>query len=267
MVKGLYTAYTGMVNEQRRLDVLANNLANANTTGYKKEGMVAQSFDDALAIKIKDTSVAGNMPKTIGIINYGVKVGETFTNWDQGSMQITDKSTDMAISGEGFYAVAFTNKSGETSVMYSRDGAFTIDVNGYLKTVDGDYILNQEGATNTQYGEEYYVKLDPKMDFTVDEQGYVFQNGQMVTKIGLVDVENYDYLEKYGENLYTLLDKNQLKESSASILQGCLESSNVNVVDEMVMMIQIARAYEANQKVIQTEDSTIGMAVGQVGKV
>ena len=95
MVKGLYTGYTGMVNEQKRLDVIANNLANSATTGYKKEGMVNQSFDHQLAIKIKDTSNY-DMPQRIGSISLGVKVGETFTNWDQGSFQITDNMSDLA---------------------------------------------------------------------------------------------------------------------------------------------------------------------------
>ena len=84
MVKGLYTAYTGMVEEQRRLDVTANNMANSATTGYKDEGVVNQSFDHQLAIKIKDTSAA-SMPRRIGAVTLGVKVGETYTNWDQGS--------------------------------------------------------------------------------------------------------------------------------------------------------------------------------------
>ncbi|MDY4793373.1 MAG: flagellar basal body protein, partial [Pararoseburia sp.] len=98
MVKGLYTGYTGMVNEQKRLDVVANNLANAATSGYKREGMVNQSFDHQLAIKIKDTS-SDNLPQRIGAISLGVKVGETYTNWDQGSYQMTDNSTDLALAG------------------------------------------------------------------------------------------------------------------------------------------------------------------------
>ena len=106
MVKGLYTGYTGMVNEQKRMDVIANNLANSATTGYKKEGMVNQSFDHELAIKIKDTSNY-NMPQRIGSISLGVKVGETYTNWDQGSFQITENMSDLALSGEGYFAIAF----------------------------------------------------------------------------------------------------------------------------------------------------------------
>ena len=98
MVKGLYTAYTGMVNEQKRLEVLTNNLANSATTGYKKEAMVAQAFDERLAIKIKDTSTFLNKPEGIGYISLGAKIGETYTNWDQGAFQITDKNSDVFFS-------------------------------------------------------------------------------------------------------------------------------------------------------------------------
>lgn len=267
MVKGLYTAYTGMVNEMKRLDVMTNNLANSNTTGYKKEAMVAQSFRQQLAIKIKDTSEAGHIPKTIGTIRYGVKVGETYTNWDQGSMQVTDKKTDFALSGSGFFAIAYTDKAGETSIKYTRDGAFTVDNQGFLRTVDGDYVLNAQGAMNSQYGENYYVQVDPTMDFEINQLGIISQNNQQIGQIGVVDIENYDYLNKYGENLYTLINGGEVIASNALVEQGCLEASNVQVVDEMVHMIEIARAYEAGQKVIQTEDTTLEKAVNQVGKV
>ena len=139
MVKGLYTAYTGMINEQKRLDVLTNNLANASTYGYKKEGTTSHSFKEQLAIKIKDTSDYGN-PKGIGDIVPGVKIGETYTDWTSGSFQVTDKQSDFALSGQGFFAIAFTDKNGNTSVKYTRDGAFTVDANGYLVTKDGDHV-------------------------------------------------------------------------------------------------------------------------------
>ena len=89
----------------------------------------------------------------------------------------------------------------------------------------------------------------------------------IVGQVGVVDIEDYNYLAKYGENLYDLVDGGNVIASDASVEQGCLEASNVNVVDEMVSMITIQRAYEAGQKMIQTEDSTLEMAVSQVGRV
>ncbi len=266
MVKGLYTAYTGMVNEQKRMDVTANNMANAATTGYKKEGMVNQSFDQQLAIKIKDTSVYSN-PQTIGDITLGVKVGETYTNWDQGSFELTDTDSDLALSGNGFFAISFTNKSGDTSIKYTRDGSFTVDADGYFRTSDGDYLLNQNGALNSINTEDNYVRINPNVDYSVNEQGLIYQNGVVVGQIGVVDVDDYNYISKYGENLYDVVDGGQIVASDASVEQGCLEASNVNIVDEMVSIITLSRAYEAGQKVIQTEDSTLDKAVNTVGRV
>ncbi|WP_028234614.1 flagellar hook-basal body protein [Pseudobutyrivibrio sp. MD2005] len=267
MVKGLYTAYTGMVNEQRRMDVMTNNLANSATTGYKKEAMVAQAFDERLAIKIKDTSAYANRPEGIGYISLGAKVGETYTNWDQGAFQITDKPSDIAIAGKGFFAISFTNKAGETSVKYTRDGAFTVDPEGYLRTSDGDYVLTQDGAMDSDPSEDYYVQIDPNLEYAIASDGTITQNGEEVATIGLVDVADYDYINKYGENLYDLIEGGEIIESEGYMEQGMLESSNVNVVDEMVTMITIARAYEAGQKMIQAEDETLEKTVNQVGNV
>ena len=266
MVKGLYTGFTGMVNEQKRMDVVANNLANAATTGYKKEGMVNQSFDHELAIKIKDTST-GRLPQRIGAISLGVKVGETYTNWDQGSYQLTDNPADLAISGNGFFAISFTGKDGATSIKYTRDGAFTVDNQGYFRTSDGDYLLDQNGAMNSDNNLANFVRVNPNQEFSINQQGYIFQNEQIVGQIGVVDVADYNYISKYGENLYDLVEGGQIVASDASIEQGCLEASKVNVIDEMVQMITVARAYEAGQKVIQTEDSTLDKAVNSVGRV
>ncbi|MCR4694484.1 MAG: flagellar hook-basal body protein [Pseudobutyrivibrio sp.] len=267
MVKGLYTAYTGMVDEQKRLEVLTNNLANSATTGYKKEQMVAQSFDERLAIKIKDTSAPGNRPEQIGTIVLGVKVGETFTNWDQGAFNLTEKESDFALAGDGFFAIEHTDKAGNTTIKYTRDGSFVVDNLGYLRTSDGDYVLNADGAMNSQYGDGNRVQIDPNMKYEVNADGRITQNSQEVTTIGVIDVADYDYINKYGDNLYDLIDGGQIIESEAAVMQGALEASNVNVVDEMVDMIQIARAYEAGQKVIQTEDSTLEKTVNQVGRV
>ncbi|MCR4999329.1 MAG: flagellar hook-basal body protein, partial [Lachnospiraceae bacterium] len=256
MVKGLYTAFTGMVQEQRRLDVLSNNLANSTTIGYKKEGATSVAFADELAIRIKDTSVA-DLPVGIGDINLGVKVGELYTDYSQGSIRVTDESSDLAIAGDGFFAIEYTDKQGNTSVKYTRNGEFTVDKDGYFRTSDGDYLLNQAGAMSGGTGQGSWVRVDPLQDYTIDSQGMIYQNGAVVGQVGVVDIEDYNYLAKYGENLYDLVDGGNVIASDASVEQGCLEASNVNVVDEMVSMITIQRAYEAGQKMIQTEDSTL----------
>lgn len=266
MVKGLYTAYTGMINQMNRLDTLTNNLANADTNGFKKEGATAQSFDDLYALKIKDTSNYG-MTKNLGQISLGVKIGENYTDYSQGSLRETGNSTDLAIAGDGFFAISFTDKAGNNSVKYTRDGAFTLDKEGYLRTKDGDYVLNLDGALNSDPGEDNYIQVDPTQTISINEQGDVVQNGVEVGQVGLVDVENYDYISKYGENMSELEEGGAITQSDATMIQGSLEMSNVNVVTEMVDMITVTRAYESNQKVISTIDGTLDKAVNQLGRV
>ena len=110
MLKGLYVAYTGMVQEQKRMDNLANNLANADTTGFKKEGLTSQTFETVLVDKIKDDSIGYPFANRIGSANPGVKIGESYVDWSEGSFQVTDVPMDLAIGGKGFFTVEFTNK-------------------------------------------------------------------------------------------------------------------------------------------------------------
>lgn len=258
MVKGLYAAYSGMINEQNRMDVLTNNLANASTTGFKKEGATSQAFKDVLAYKIKDTTDYPHLAKNIGTMNLGVKIGENYTDYSQGAFKVTENTFDMAISGTGFFKVEFTNKSGQTSYMYTRDGSFTLNKDGYLVTKDGDYLLD---------GNNRRIQIDPTKDTTIDSLGNISQGGVRVATVGLTDFEDYNYLEHYGENYFYPVEGARLKASDASIYSGYLETSNVQVVSEMVEMISVSRQYESNQKLIQTIDSTLEIASNRLGKV
>lgn len=264
MVKGLYTAYTGMLNEQHRLDILSNNLANADTNGFKKEGATNQTFADELAIKIKDTSYFG-MPQKLGKMSMGVHIGETYTDYSQGSFKVTDNATDFALDGNGFFAVSYTDKEGNSAVKYTRDGAFVVNTAGYLVTKDGDFVLNKNGAANADGAQR--IRLDPNAKITVDEDGTIFQNDTAVASLGVVDIEDYNYLAKFGENMYDLVQGGTRIASDAKVTQGCIEASNINVVSEMVNMITITRAFQAGQKVINSVDQTLEKAVNQVGKV
>lgn len=257
MVKGLYTAYTGMINEQHRMDTLTNNLANSTTVGFKKEGSTSQSFDAVLALKVKDTSEPANIPKRIGYNNPGVKIGENYTDWSQGSFKITDNTYDLALSGNGFFEIEFTNKAGETSTKYSRDGSFTLTQEGYLVTKDGNYVMGSKGR----------IKLDPLSDATVDQGGAIWQNNEVVDTLRIVDFEDYNYLKKYGENLMEPVEGAQFKDADYKVFSGYLEMSNVQIVTEMVDLIAITRQYEANQKIIKSIDSTLEIAANQLGRV
>ena len=257
MVKGLYTAYTGMINEQHRMDTLTNNLANSTTVGFKKEGSTSQSFDSVLAYKVKDTSAAANIPRRIGINTPGVKIGENYTDYTQGSFKITDNKLDLALSGDGFFNIEFTNKAGETSTKYSRDGSFTLTTDGYLVTKDGNYVLGTNGR----------IRLNPLLDTSVDSFGRISQNDVVVAQLQLTDFTDYNYLEKYGENLLNAVEGATVQNANAKVSSGYLEMSNVNIVSEMVDLIAITRQYEANQKIIKSYDSTLEIAANQIGRV
>lgn len=258
MLKGLYTAYTGLRNEQNRMDIMTNNLANASTVGFKKEGSTSQSFDDVLAVKLKDASVGLSTVQRIGINNPGVKIGENYTDYGQGSFRITGNTYDLALSGEGFFAIEFTNKAGETSTKYTRAGQFTLNKDGYLVTQEGDYVLD---VSNKR------IKMDTLQDAVIGKNGVISQNGRNVTRIQVTDFEDYDYLEKYGETYYQPLEGAKQITSDAEVNSGCLEMSNVQTVAEMVNLISITRAYESNQKIVQTYDDSLEVAVNQLGRL
>ena len=169
MVRGLYTAYTGMVNSQHRLDVVSNNLANATTTGYKKEGCTTQSFDAVYGIKIKDATV-GHVNQNIGKLSLGAKIGETYRNWEQGSFVTTDNTYDFALSGKGFFTISFTNKAGETSTMYTRDGSFQMNADGYLVTKDGDYVLGESGDPILLPTDATNIAVEPTGEIYADNE-------------------------------------------------------------------------------------------------
>ncbi len=285
MLKGLYTAYTGMLNEQHRMDVLANNLANSTTNGFKKEGTTSQAFDTVLAYKIKDLSEPGNLPRPLARnravdenemnnpnnedylerrvrrtgLNLGVKIGENYVDYSEGPIKETGNQFDLAISDRGFFAVEYTNKAGETSTKYTRDGNFTMDLQGNLVTQDGDFVLDENGR---------HIRMETELPVSIDRNGNITQDGAFVATIGLTDFEDYNYLERFGENYFQPIEGAvETEEVESQIYAGYLEMSNISVVTEMVNMITLQRQYESNQKVITTYDDTLDQAVSQLGRL
>ena len=127
------------------------------------------------------------------------------------------------------------------------------------------FVLNQNGAMNTDPNSR--IQVNPNLPIKVTGDGNIYQNDVLVGNIGLADFADYNYIAKFGENMYDIVDGATLIESEATIDQGCLEASNVNVISEMVNMITISRAYQAGQKVINAVDETLDKAVNQVGRV
>ncbi|NLJ89536.1 MAG: flagellar basal-body rod protein FlgF [Clostridiales bacterium] len=257
MVRGLYSAWTGMKTEQKRLDVIANNIANASTLGYKKSSVTNQSFDDVLTVKIKDQSSRG-VTQNIGTMNLGVKLGQEYTDHGQGSFRETGNSLDFSIEGRGFFAINRVDSDNLGETFYTRAGAFNLDSNGNLVDGDGNFLLGQNGAITIP---------NSAGEIAVSNDGIIFVDGQAIDQILVVDFENYESLEKVGDTMYRPTETSVETTSDYYIHQGYTEQSNVSVVREMVDMISVTRAYEANQKVIQTIDGTLDLASNSVGRI
>ena len=251
MTRALYIGCTGMVNEQKRLDIVANNVANAATAGYKGENVTSQSFEDVLALKIRDNSEY-YVDKPIGTMNLGVRLGEVYTDFGQGSMRHTGDNYNVAIEGKGFFEV----RKGD-EIRYTRDGSFKMDRDGYIVDADGNHLQGESGDIQVPLEETIFI----------DTYGGIYSDGVYVDSIKLVDFENYDYLEKIGDTSYKPVDGAVEITGSGVLHQGFVEQSNVNGVSEMVDLIAITRAYEANQKIIQGEDSLLEKTVNQIGRV
>lgn len=238
-----------MLNEQYRMDIMSNSLANVNTVGFKKEGSTSQAYSDVMAVKIKDWTETPNTPKKLGNMSLGVKIGETYTDFSQGSFRTTENTYDLAIGGKGFFNIEFTNKAGETSTKYTRDGGFTITKDGYLVTKDGDYVLGENGR----------IQLSTTAGATVfDRAGNIYQDDRLVASLKITDFEDTNYLTHYGETMWDAMEGAVEKEpENTEIFQGFLEMSNASVVKEMVNMITISRQYESNQKMLTTFDETL----------
>lgn len=257
MVRGLYTAYTGMRNEQRRLDIISNNLANSATIGYKEENVTSRSFKDMMAVKIRDGSV-GYVDQNIGTMNLGVKIGETYMDWNQGNLRETGNTYDLAIQGDGFFTIRVTDKQGKDEMMYTRCSTFKCTQDGYIVDADGNHLQGNGG--------DIQVSTDAH-EIAIKEDGSIYADGQYVDTIALANFADYNYLDLYGDNKFRAVAGATQIDAKAQIEQGYTEQSNVNVISEMVSMINITRAYEAGQKMIQTQDSLLQKSANEIGKV
>ena len=281
MVRGLYTGASGMTAQMHRLDSIANNLANVDLNGYKRDTTITKAFPELLMRRMNDDGVyvfpIGSVDTTpiVGRLGTGVEVNEVYTVFEQGAMKQTENDFDLALEGPGFLTVL--TAQGER---LTRNGAFLVDVDGYLVTKNGDRVLGEEGP----------IRLK-KNNFVIDEDGTVWQNAtfaaddrrlvsqaenqweniERVDRLRIVDVKRERYLKKQGDSYWRTTeesgDAQVIADSRPRVRQGFLEGANVNPVQEMVEMIEVNRAYDANQKTIQTEDSLISKLWNEVVKV
>ena len=249
LIRGLYTSATGMLSELTRNDVTANNLANVNTAGFKKDTATFLAFPEMLLQKINYNANNSSGPK-VGYLGTGSIVDEVVTIHDPGQLKQTDNLFDMALEGNNFFTIETPGGN-----RYTKNGSFQIDGNGYLVTSEGNNVLGQNGR----------IQILGK-NLSVNQNGQVSVDGNYVDTLRLTSFANLRTdLKKIGASLFT--GNAPQPQTPGRVMQGFLESSNVNAVNEMVDLITIMRAYEANQKAVSAHDSTLDKAVNQVGSL
>lgn len=244
MVSGKFSALSGAVAREQAMANIANNLANVNSNGFKKDRI---SFESLLRGSRQVEEARG--------INYS-RIRKIGTDFSQGAMRITGKPLDVAINGQGFFKVRNKNE-----VYYTRLGNFAVDNNGMLKTESGFNVLGS-GNQPLQLDNAAGKKL------TIDETGNISVNGILAeAKLQVFTVSDVSKLTKTGNTLFKMEQgASDQPADDARIIQGSLESSNVNMMEEMVMMIDTQRKFEAYHKVLKSY-STLGEKQSELGTV
>jgi len=257
MIKAMRTAASGMSAQQMNVDVIANNLANVNTTGFKRSKI---EFQDILYQKLRSAGVESAAGSSVPIsleVGYGTKPAATQRNYSMGSLQMTGNPLDMAIEGNGFFQVLLP----DGTIGYTRDGAFKMSADGQIVTSDGFYV--QPGITIPADASEIAVSPDGTIAVLIPGEAEPQEIGQLE----MAKFINAAGLSAIGHNLFTqsassgdpILGTPTL-DGYGRINQGYLEMSNVEIVDEMVNMITAQRAYEINSKAIQTSEEMTQIA-------
>ncbi|MBR2518411.1 MAG: flagellar hook-basal body protein [Selenomonadaceae bacterium] len=330
MWRGLYTAATGMISEQKRTDVIASNIANAATTGYKRDVTIHKEFHQMLIRRVNDYENAGSLGVDvapfnslaelgtskedvtqikgfsadpfyrpgIGTLGLGDYIDEVAVDYQQGALESTGNAFDLAIVGNGFFAVQTPE-----GVRYTRNGAFFKNQQGFIQDIRGYNLLDTTGnpiripanvpdsrvlvtGDGIVYVPGNQTVLNPATN-RLESTGNM-DASQRIAQIQLVEFGDRLATQKQGDNLFYLVNNNegnppaanavgqnvrprimnpnaQPRPASGEILQGALEKSNTAIVTEMVELIHNHRLYEANAKAVQTQDSALDNAVNQIG--
>ncbi len=272
MIRGLYAAASGMITETKRTDTIANNLANADTNGFKRDVAVNKEFEPMLLRRIHDSdprmevtsfkqfSLGSKHPK-VGTLGTGACIAEIAIDREQGAIKTTGNPLDVAISGEGFFGVQT-----DQGVRYTRDGAFFRSSTGQLQNMKGQPVLNVQGRPITIPENAASISIGAKGEIyasTPGEEGF-----QQISQLMLVSFgPDRKAILKQGDNLWNPQVGAVPQPATGTVEQGCLEASNVNVVSDMVELINNYRVYEAGAKAVVTQDTLLDKAVNEVGRL
>ncbi|KAA0236868.1 flagellar hook-basal body protein [bacterium] len=251
MIKGIYTAFTALEGAWRYQDVLSNNIANATTTGFKREIGVRQSFSDVLLSQQVPVPapLSARIQQVVGQIGTGSFIAEFSTDFAGGAFQSTGGELDLAL-GAGFFAI----EAPDGQIFYTRDGRFGRDTNGDLVTSSGSYVLDVDGAR---------INL-PHDRVSVGADGLITADGEPIATIQVVDFAP-TMLTRAGEAHFSSTQPGELIDGG--IRQGYLEASNTNLVEELTTLLAVQRTFQANQTLLARLDGTLDLAAGQIGQL
>jgi flagellar basal-body rod protein FlgG len=253
--KGIFTALSGAIAQDIRMETIANNMANVNTPGFKRDEQVFREYltayekeDDVIQVPKIPASIESFYALQAGDRGYVDKAG-TYTDHTQGSLRPTGNSLDVALEGDGFFEVLTPQ-----GVRFTRSGSFGLGPQGQLVTKQGHPVL-RSGAGGAPEGR--VINLTGS-EVTFSSNGAIYQDGAEVATLSVVNVESKDALRKVGGLMYALKENYaQVPQNvpNVSLRQGFLENSNVNIIKEMTDMIGATRVFESTQKAIQAYDS------------
>lgn len=256
------TLVTGMIANQRRQDVIAHNLANVNTVGYKKDRTVNRAFDQFLT---QETDYERGKKKLHDQIFYSelnastpLFVHEVVTNHEQGTMRMTENPFDLCLQGKGFFAIETPD-----GVQYTRKGAFMLNNNNELVTTEGYRVL---GESTTEPDGEPLVIDGANVAFLKD--GSIQADGAPIGKLQIVDFAGYENLKKVGNSFYRFhgTDAQKSMSKGSTVEQGYLEGSNVTAVTEMTKMVANTNHYELAGSALKGIEQTINRSIAELGK-
>jgi flagellar basal-body rod protein FlgF len=244
----MYISAEGAAAQAQRLEVIANNLANVDTAGFKQDVPTFQArFAEAIQ---QGQAQSGDL--SINDIGGGVKVMNVATDYSMGELKRTGNDLDLAINGEGFFHI----KGDDGNQYLSRAGDFAVDTQGRLVTQNGHRpVLDQQGSE---------IQLLPNVPWTISPDGFISQGGSIYA-IGMSQPESLDEMTKVGNNLFKPGGEvKPLELADRNVRQGFLEMSGASPVRQMMAMIETTRAFEANSRMIQNQDSTLGTLISRV---
>jgi flagellar basal-body rod protein FlgF len=249
MPYGLYISAAGAHAQSQRVEVLSNNIANASTPGFKRELAVLQSRHAEAITQGQDYPGT----RSVNNVGGGVFLSETMTDFGQGSLKETHRPADLAIDGQGFFVVEKDNQK-----FVTRAGNFEFAPDGRMMGPGNSQLLSEDGRP---------VVIDPTLPWSIDTSGAVMQEGNAVN-LAIVKPRSMGDLSKAGDNLFLPLATPQpIEQADRRVLSGYLEHSSAHPITEMTQLIEATRAYEANVRMIQNQDQTLGSLIGRLLKV